>query len=135
MYPVSDGGNHKGNLKPSEPLVDKGAMTSKRSRKQLVFPNQLSLFAMRESVLIPSAMILSDKLNSFVQNFRMRNFYQTLAPGLILGGENSLPFWTEFSLSLCQLNVYMVLSWCTNGGSGLLAFQYELRKFLHQTVV
>lgn len=75
-------------------------MTSKRSRKQLVFPNQLSLFAMRESRLIPNVTILSDKLNSFVRDFQTRNFYQTLAPGLILGGENSLPFWTEFSQAM-----------------------------------
>lgn len=55
---------------------------------------------MRESQLIPNVTILSDKLNSFVRDFQTRNFYQTLAPGLILGGENSLPFWTEFSQAM-----------------------------------
>jgi hypothetical protein len=100
MFPVSDDGSQKENSKPSEPLVDKGATTSKRSKKQGEQPKQLSLFAMRESQLIPSATILSDKLNSFVRDFQTRNFYQTLAPGLILGGENSLPFWTQFSQAM-----------------------------------
>jgi putative transposase len=118
MYQASDDGNHKESLKPSEPLVDKGATTLKKSKKHQDNPNraaavlpcrepasrhqhrQLSLFAMREYQLIESATILSDKLNSFVQDFQTRNFYQILAPGLILGGENSYAFWTEFSQAM-----------------------------------
>lgn len=78
----------------------KGATTSSRLKKRQDNPNQLSLFAMRESQLIPSATILSDKLNSFVRDFQTQNFYQRLAPGLILGGENSFSFWTEFSQAM-----------------------------------
>jgi putative transposase len=100
MYQALGDGNQKENLKPSEPLVDKGAIRLKKLRKPQDNPDQLSLFAMRESQLIPSVTILSDKLNSFVRDFQMRNFYQTLEAGLILGGENSLPFWTEFSQAM-----------------------------------
>lgn len=100
MYHRCDDGSQKENSKPSGHQVDKGATTSKKLKKPQDNPDQLSLFAMRESALIPSVTILSDKLNSFVQDFQVRNFYQKLEVGLILGGENSLPFWTEFSMAM-----------------------------------
>jgi putative transposase len=103
MYQASGDENQKGNLKRSEPLVDNAATSLKKLKKQQDSPHQLSLFARRESQLIPSAMILSDKLNSFVQDFQKQSFYQKLAPGLILGGEGSLPFWTEFSMAMSNV--------------------------------
>lgn len=99
-FPVSGGGRQKENLKQSGHLVDSGATSSKKSKRQQVSPGQLSLFAMQESRLIPSETILSGNLNSFVQDFQRQNFYQKLVPGLTLGGEGSLPFWTGFSQAM-----------------------------------
>ena len=120
-YQALGGGNQKGNSKPSEPLVGKGAMTSKKSKKRQDNPDQLSLFAMRESQLIPNVMILSDKLNSFVQDFQKANFYQKLAPGLILGGEDSLPFWTEFSQAMSNALWLPTPTDLSDSGSSLLS--------------
>lgn len=100
MSQALDGGNRKESLKPSAHQAGKGATTLRKSKKRLESPGQLSLFATRGSALIPSATILSDKLNSYVQDFQTRNFYQTLEADSILGGENSFPFWTEFSLAM-----------------------------------
>ena len=100
MYQASDDGSRKGNSKRSEPQVDKGDMILKKSRKRKDNPNQLSPFAMPESRLIPNATSLGDKLNSYSQDFQKQKYCQTLAPGLILGGENSCPFWTEFSTAM-----------------------------------
>jgi putative transposase len=118
MYQASDDGRMKGSSKLSVHQGVKDATSCRKSKKPLDNPKQLSLFAMRESQLIPSAMILSDKLNSYVQDFQTRNLYQKLAPGSILGGENSLPFWTEFSQAISNvLWLPTQTDWCDSDSS------------------
>lgn len=95
--PVLDVGKQKGSLRQLGHQEDKDATFLKKSKKRQESAAQLSLFATDESRLTPNATILSVNLNSYVQDFQTRNIYQKLVPGLILGGENSLPFWTEFS--------------------------------------
>lgn len=94
---VSDDGKKRAKSRQSKPRQDIDATQSKKSNKQQTCPGQLPLFVMQGCRAIPNETILRDKLNYCVQDFQKQKSYQKLAADLTLSGNDSSPFWTEFS--------------------------------------
>jgi len=94
---VSDDGMKLAKSKQSKPHQGTGGTQSKKSNKQQVCPGQLPLFVMQGCRAIPNETILRDRLNYCSQDSQKQKSYQKLAADLILSGNDSSPFWTEFA--------------------------------------
>lgn len=83
-------GTNKEKSSPSEPQggsADLQLLSTSRTRNQL--------FAMQESLVIPSEMTCLDKLNFCATHIRHLKLFKKLAPDSILSGKNLSPFWSE----------------------------------------
>jgi putative transposase len=73
----------------------KDVSKGKKSKISQENSDQLSLFAMQGSALVPNEMILSDKLNIFAKDTQRLSTFQKLDQDSILRGKNCAPFWNE----------------------------------------
>lgn len=109
---LSDGGRKKRKSKRTGLQEVKEGFSKKKSKDLLDMNRQLELFVTQESVLLPSATILSDKLNSCAQDTQRLSAFQRLEADSILRGSACLPFWNELSAAIST-----GLSWPTLTGS------------------
>lgn len=94
LNPLEDG-KKKEKSRRSGLLAVKDVSKAKKSKNLQKLDDQLSLFVMQGSVLVPNETIFRDNLNIFAKDIQRLSKFVKLDRDSILRGKNCVPFWDE----------------------------------------